>query len=234
MIVDLFIPFFIDQLFLETAWNTIHLLEKAGYEVNYNPKQTYYGQPLFNSGDLKHSAKLAGKFSHDFTYSRPIITHSASCVGYIRKHYMSLINTADSERLSQNTYELTDFLVNHLKSFDFESTFEHKITYHDACSALREYGLKDKPRQLQSHVKGLELFEMPKKDEYCSFGGTFMVKYTPISTTRTKQKVQNTISTGAEYIVSTEASCLLNVQSCINAQKLPIKTRPIADVLAYQ
>jgi L-lactate dehydrogenase complex protein LldE len=232
MIVDLFVPCFIDQLFPNTAWNTIKLLEKAGCEINYNPKQTCCGQPLFNSGDIKHSKKLAQKFVHDFPNNRPIITPSASCAGYIRNHYSQLLEGEDAQRLKQNTFELTDFLINQLKVENFGASFPHKITYHDACSALREYGLKDEPRRLLNHVKDLELIEMPKRDECCGFGGTFMVKYAPISTAMTEQKVQNALSTGAEYIVSTEASCLMNIQSYINEQKLNIKTIHIADILA--
>jgi len=232
MIVDLFVPCFIDQMFPETAWNTIYLLESAGCEVNYNSEQTCCGQALFNSGDLKHSTKLAEKFADDFPHDRPIVTPSASCAGYIRNHYANLIGKEDAERLKRNSFELTDFLVNQRQVDDFQTSFKHKITYHDACSALREYGLKDEPRQLLRNVKELELIEMPKRDECCGFGGTFMVKFAPISTAMTQQKVQNALSTGAEYIVSTEASCLLNIQSYINAQNLPIKTMHIADVLA--
>ncbi len=234
MVIDLFVPCFIDQLFPETAWNTIKLLENAGCEVNYNPKQTCCGQPLFNSGDVRHSTKLAEKFIKDFPHDRPIITPSASCAAYIRKHYASLIDKEHANRLERNTFELCDFLMNQLKIKDLNTSFPYKVTYHDACSALREYGLKDEPRHLLKSVKELELIEMPQRTECCGFGGTFMIKYAPISTAMTEQKVENALSTGADYIVSTEASCLLNIQSYINAQKLPIKTIHIADVLASQ
>ncbi|MCT4646413.1 MAG: (Fe-S)-binding protein [Carboxylicivirga sp.] len=232
MLVDLFVPCFIDQMYPDTAWSTIKLLEKAGCDVSYNPNQTCCGQPLFNGGDVKHATKLAEKFLADFPHDRPIITPSASCAAYIRNHYCNLIRTPHAERLKRNTIELCDFLVNHLEVDDFEARFPHKITYHDACSALREYGLKDEPRQLLANVEGLELIEMPKRDQCCGFGGTFMVKYAPISTAMTEQKVEHALSTGAEYIVSSEASCLINIQSYINAQNLPIKTIHIADILA--
>lgn len=232
MLIDLFVPCFIDQMFPDTAWNTIKLLEKAGCEIHYNPKQTCCGQALFNGGDVRHSTKLAQKFIIDFPNNRPIVTPSASCAAYIRKHYSSMVDHSQAQRLQRNTFELTDFLVNQLNIVDLGSFFPHKITYHDACSALREYGLKDEPRQLLKNIKGIELIEMPQRTECCGFGGTFMVKYAPISTAMTEQKVEHALTTGAEYIVSTEASCLLNIQSYINAQKLPVKTAHIADVLA--
>ncbi len=237
MTIDLFIPCFIDQMFPETAWNTVKILEKAGVEINYNPKQTCCGQPAFNSGDTKNAKKLAQKFIHDFPIDRPIVIPSASCAGYVKNHFNSLFKDdkeylAKSEKVSDNVFELTDFLVNQINFTDFNSEFNHKITYHDSCSALREYGIKEEPRILLSKVKGIEIIEMKENDTCCGFGGTFMVKFIPISTAMVEQKVQNAINTGAEYIISTEASCLINIDSYIKKQELPIKTKHIADVLA--
>lgn len=237
MIADLFIPCFIDQLYPATGWNVVKLLENAGVEVNYNPQQTCCGQPTFNSGYWDSSRRTAEKFMKDFPNDRPIVVPSASCAGYVRNHYPELFKDIpewkeDVDRVCHNVTELTDFLVNHLKMEDFGACFPHKITYHDGCSALREYGLKDEPRRLLSHVEGIELKEMPDNRTCCGFGGTFMVKFVPISTAMVEQKVENALSTGAEYIVSSEASCLLNIESYIKKNELPIKTKHIADVLA--
>jgi L-lactate dehydrogenase complex protein LldE len=50
MKVQLFVPCFVDQLFPDTAFNMIKVLEKAGCSVSYNPSQTCCGQPAFNAG----------------------------------------------------------------------------------------------------------------------------------------------------------------------------------------
>ncbi len=237
MIADLFIPCFIDQLYPTTGWNIVKVLEKAGVEINYNPGQTCCGQPTFNSGYWNSSRKLAEKFLSDFPHDRHIVVPSASCAGYVRNHYAELFKDqpekhADVERVSRNVVEFTDFLVNHLKIEEFGACFQHKATYHDACSALREYGLKDEPHRLLSNVHGLDLQKLPDNTTCCGFGGTFMVKFVPVSTAMAEQKVENALSTGAEYIISTEASCLLNIESYIKKNELPIKTIHIADVLA--
>lgn len=237
MTVDLFIPCFIDQMFPNIGWSVVKILESQNIEVNYNPKQTCCGQPAFNSGFWKHSKKAAIKFIKDFPNDRPIVVPSASCAGYVKNHYTKLFEDdtkylEDCERLNRNIIELTDFLVNHLKITNFNASFPHKVTYHDACSALREYGLKDEPRKLIAEVKNIELIEMVDRHTCCGFGGTFMVKFVPISTAMVEQKVKNALNTGAKYIVSTEASCLMNIQSYINKQELPIKTIHLADILA--
>ena len=225
-------------MFPNIGWSVVNILESQNVEVNYNPKQTCCGQPTFNSGYWKHSKKAAIKFFEDFPNDRPIIVPSASCAGYVKNHYTKLFeeneNTylSECERIKKNTIELTDFLVNHLKITNFNASFPHKVTYHDACSALREYGLKNEPRQLLGEVANLELLEMEDRHTCCGFGGTFMVKFVAISTAMVEQKVQHALDTGAEYIVSTEASCLMNIQSYINAQNLPIKTIHLAEILS--
>jgi len=82
------------------------------------------------------------------------------------------------------------------------------------------------------NVKGLELIEMKDTDECCGFGGTFSVKHEAISTAMAQQKVENALETGAEYIVSTDSSCLMHQYGYIKKHKLPIKVIHIVDVLA--
>ena len=50
MKVQLFIPCFVDQLYPDTAFNMIRVLEKAGCTVAYNTAQTCCGQPMANAG----------------------------------------------------------------------------------------------------------------------------------------------------------------------------------------
>ncbi len=236
MIVDIFVPCFIDQLYPKTAMNMVKILEKLGLTVHYNEEQTCCGQMAFNSGDWAEAKIIGEKFIKNFSNNRPIVGPSASCVGYVRNYYDRLFhNTAyhnDYKQLQKNIFEFTDYLVNELKVTDLGATFEHKITYHDSCAALREYGIKHEPRKLLEKVKGLELREMKDTDVCCGFGGTFAVKHEAISAAMAEQKVENALETGAEYIVSTDSSCLLHQEGYIKKHRLPIKTMHIIDVLA--
>ena len=236
MEVDLFVPCFIDQVYPETAFNMIKVLEKAGVKVHYNPEQTCCGQMAFNSGFWDEARKLGIKFIKDFNRGRPVVGATASCTGYVRNYFDELFfNSAyhnDYKHLQRNIFEVTDFLVNIMKVKDLGSVFEHKITYHDSCAALREYGLKNEARELLSHVKGLELIEMEETTTCCGFGGTFSVKFEPISTAMAEQKVHHALDTGAEYIVSTDSSCLMHQAGYISKHKLPLKVAHVVDVLA--
>lgn len=236
MTVDIFIPCFIDQVYPETGFNMIKILEKLGVEVNYNKEQTCCGQMAFNSGFWEEAKKIGEKFIRDFSNNRPIVGPSASCAGFVRNYYDEMFyNSAlhiEYHQLKKNFYEFTDFVVNVLQIADVGATFNHVVTYHDSCAALREYKLGNQPRQLLSEVRGIEIREMSERHTCCGFGGTFAVKHEAISSAMVEQKVHHALETGAEYIVSTDSSCLMNMQGYIHKQNLPIKTIHIIDLLA--
>ena len=236
MNVELFIPCFVDQLFPDTAFNTVKVLEKAGCAVKYNPEQTCCGQPAFNAGFWDDAKKVAGKFLNDFSEDSVIVSPSASCTGMVKNYYNDLFtNTVSHNKcraIQSNIYELSDFLVNILQFDYFGAELDGKAVYHDSCAGLRECKIKAEPRQLLSKVLGLEMLDLKDNETCCGFGGTFALKFGGISTAMAQQKVDNALAAGAEYIISTDASCLLHLQGYIDKNNLPIKTMHIADVLA--
>ena len=236
MLVDIFIPCFIDQIYPQTGMNMVKILEKLGVDVHYNGNQTCCGQMAFNTGFWDEAKEMGAKFIRDFPNDRPVISPSASCSGMIKNYYPWLFhNTAlhyEYKQMKKNMIEFTDFLVNVLKTDEIGAEFNHVVTYHDSCAALREYGTSEEPRALLSKVKGLTLKEMKNNDVCCGFGGTFSVKFEPISTAMAEQKVKHALETGAEYIVSTDSSCLMHQQAYIDKHHLPMKTMHIIDVLA--
>ena len=236
MLVDLFIPCFIDQLFPETAFNMIKVLEKVGCTVNYNPEQTCCGQPAFNAGYWDQCKEVGEKFIHDFPNDRYIVSPSASCVGMVKNYYPELFHNTvlhnEYKVVQKNIIELSDFLVNVLNVTDVGAKLNGIATYHDSCAALREVGVKKEPRILLSNVKGLELREMNDTDTCCGFGGTFSVKYEPIAVGMAEQKIINAEATQAEYIISTDQSCLMHLGGYLQKQNKKIKLMHLADVLA--
>lgn len=237
MNVELFIPCFIDQLYPETAHNTLKILEKAGCKVAYNPSQTCCGQAAFNAGYWDDARAVGYKFLKDFSDNQYIVSPSASCTGMVKNYYSDLFtNTAVHNRcrsIQSNIHELTDFLVNVLKKDYFGAELEGRAVYHDSCAGLRECKIKEEPKALLAKVHGLELVELKDHDTCCGFGGTFSVKFSGISSAMAQQKVQNALDAEADFIISSDASCLLHLQGYIDQHNLPLKTLHIADVLAH-
>jgi L-lactate dehydrogenase complex protein LldE len=215
----------------------VKVLEKACCDVSYNTNQTCCGQPAFNAGFWDEAREVAGKFIKDFDTVDYIVAPSASCVGFVRNYYSKLFENSSMHNqvkdLSKRVYEFTEFLTEVLKIDNYGAVLNGKATYHDSCAALRECKIKEGPRKLLQHVKGLELVEMNDNETCCGFGGTFAVKFESISVGMADQKVTNALATNAEYIISTDLSCLMHIDGYIKGKSLPIKTMHIADVLAH-
>jgi L-lactate dehydrogenase complex protein LldE len=236
MKVQLFIPCFVDQLYPQTAFNMVKVLEKACCDVSYNTNQTCCGQPAFNAGFWDESRDVCSKFIKDFEGADYIVAPSASCVGFVRNYYSKLFENSSQHNavkdLGKRIFEFSEFLTDVLKIENYGAELNAKATYHDSCAALRECKIKTAPRTLLSFVKGLELIEMNDVETCCGFGGTFAVKFEAISSGMADQKITNALATGAEYIISTDLSCLMQLDGFIKNKNLPLKTMHIADVLA--
>ena len=236
MKVQLFIPCFIDQLYPQVAFNTVKVLEKAGCTVAYNTQQTCCGQPAFNAGFWGESKDVCTKFVQDFDGADYIVSPSASCAGFIRNNYGKLFENnafqSPAKKVSSQIFELSEFLVKILGITELGASFNGKATFHDSCAGLRECNIKAEPRALLSQVTGLELVEMNDTETCCGFGGSFAVKYDTISVAMADQKIDNAIATEAEYIISTDMSCLMHLDGRINHHGQQIKVIHLADILA--
>lgn len=236
MNVQLFIPCFVDQLYPNTGFNMLKVLEKAGCTVAYNPAQTCCGQPAFNAGFWDEAKAVCTKFIKDFSGSDYIVCPSASCAGFVKNYYSQLFDNSSLHNqvkdLSRRVVEFSEFMVNILKVENVGAALPGKATYHDSCAALRECNIKTEPRKLLAQVQGLDLIEMNEVTTCCGFGGTFAVKFDAISIGMGEQKVEHAQDTGADYLISTDLSCLMHLQGYLNKKGSQLKTMHLADVLA--
>jgi len=214
----------------------IKVLEKAGCTVSYNTKQTCCGQAAFNAGYWEEAKEVCQKFISDFKGTAPIIVPSASCGGFVKNYYQQLYDNSslhhEVQELKQRVVEFSYFLCKDIGVTRFGATLNGKATYHDSCAALRECGIKEEPRKLLKQVEGLELLEMNETETCCGFGGTFAVKFESISMAMGEQKVEHALATGADYLISTDLSCLMHLQGYIQHKNYKLKTMHLADVLA--
>lgn len=214
----------------------IKVLEKAGCTIIYNTSQTCCGQPAFNAGFWNEAKDVCSKFIKDFPGTDYIVSPSASCVGFVRNYYSTLFDNSsvhnDVKDLSKRVYEFSEFLVQILKVENIGAVLNAKATYHDSCAGLRECKIKQEPRLLLSYVKELEICEMNDVETCCGFGGTFAIKFEPISIAMAEQKVEHALATGAKYIISTDLSCLMHLQGYIKNKNYDLQTLHLADVLA--
>lgn len=220
----------------EAGLDTARVLRRLGYETEFLRDQTCCGQPGFNTGYWDEARPLAERFLKIFGSAETIVCPSGSCATMVRNFYPRLLEDSplknDALDLSRRVFEFSEFLVVMAKVTDVGASFPHRVTYHDACHALRELRLKEQPRELLRRVRGLELLEMPYSEECCGFGGTFATKFPMISGAMGETKIGNAAESGAEYITSTDPSCLMHLDGILRRRKSNLRTIYLASILA--
>ncbi|HUF45024.1 MAG TPA: (Fe-S)-binding protein [Aestuariivirgaceae bacterium] len=228
-LVDLFRP--------KVGFAAVKLLEQAGCTVEVPAAQTCCGQPAYNSGDRGDAAKIARQVIGAFADYDYVVVPSGSCAGMLKKHYPGLFaegtpERAAAEALSAKSYELVSFLTDIMELQRVEARFPHRVTYHDACSGLRELGVERQPRALLASVEGLELAEMSEAQICCGFGGTFCVKYPDISNDMLGKKAESIAQSGADVVLAGDLGCLMNMAGKLKRLNSGVETRHVAEVLA--
>jgi L-lactate dehydrogenase complex protein LldE len=237
MRVALFVTCLVDLFRPTVGFAAVKLLEEAGCTVEVPRTQTCCGQPAYNSGDRADAKAIAVQVLDAFAGYDHVVVPSGSCAGMIRVHYPELFaddpaNLPRAQELATRSWELISFLVDVCRIEKVTAYWDREVTYHDACSGLRELGIKLQPRQLLASVAGLRLKELPGAEVCCGFGGTFCIKYPEISDKMVTDKEADIVATGAEAVLSGDLGCLLNIAGKLFRQGRRVEVRHIAEVLA--
>jgi L-lactate dehydrogenase complex protein LldE len=241
MTAGLFIPCYVNQLYPNAARATLQLLQKVGVNVVYPVRQTCCGQPMANSGFEHLSQDCNELFIENFAEFDYIVAPSASCVLHIKDHLHSNENEEEATAIRGKIYELVEFLTDVLKLEKLEASFPHKVGIHHSCHGLRGLHLSQmselnaapfsKPEYLLNMVKGLEQVTLDRQDECCGFGGVFCVAEEAVSAKMGKDRVTDHEKNGAEYITSSDLSCLMHLEGILHRRKSKVRIIHIAEIL---
>jgi L-lactate dehydrogenase complex protein LldE len=237
MRVALFVTCLVDLFRPTIGFAAVKLLEQAGCTVEVPRAQTCCGQPAYNSGDRADAKAIALQVFDAFAGFDHVVAPSGSCAGMIRQHYPELFaddpaTLLRARELAARTWELVSFLVDVCGMLTVNVQWDRNVTYHDACSGLRELGVKFQPRQLLASVTGLRLRELPGAEVCCGFGGTFCIKYPEISDKMVSDKEADIVATGAKAVLAGDLGCLLNIAGKLYRHGRRIEVRHVAEVLA--
>ena len=219
MRVALFVTCVVDQMWPSVGVSTLEVLRRVGCTVEFDERQTCCGQPAFNTGYRAEARKLAERFIQmcEESKAEAIVSPSGSCTAMVH-HFAALFDDAEDHEwrrraraVAERTFELSSFLVRVLKVDDVGARWPGRVTWHDACHALRDLNVHDEPRRLIGKVRETELVELDNSDSCCGFGGTFSVKYPEISVAILDQKIEAIERAGVKAVVSGDASCLMQI-----------------------
>ena len=69
-------------------------------------------------------------------------------------------------------------------------------------------------------------------DECCGFAGEFAIKNRKISSQLSKQKANNVVATGADYVLTTCPACIIGIKRGLLGIKSAPKVLSLSDFLA--
>jgi L-lactate dehydrogenase complex protein LldE len=243
--VALFIPCYVDQLAPGVGLAALGVLDRVGCRVSYDPSQTCCGQPFLNLGRHREATRLARSHVARFKGAEAVVSPSASCVATVRHHFGELGEGLEGagRETRQRTFELGEFLVRRLGRTELGARFAHRVAILPSCHGLRELGLgspseqpdagpSDTTRTLLEEVEGLELCEPERADECCGFGGAFSVGFPEISARMGRDRLRRLAATGAEYVTSTDVSCLMHLGGLRAREGFGPRPIHLAEILA--
>jgi L-lactate dehydrogenase complex protein LldE len=240
MKVGLFIPCYVDQFYPQVAIATLELLERLGCEVVFPLNQTCCGQPMANSGFSSMAAGCNKNFVDNFKNLDYIVCPSGSCVLHIKEHLHDG-NEIAAHHIRKSVYELTEFIVDVLKTETLPSKFPHRVGLHVSCHGQRGLHLSSmselvespfsKTGKLLSMVEGLEVVQPARWDECCGFGGTFCVFEEAVSVKMGKDRVKEHLANKVDYITSNDVSCLMHLEGILKRQKSKVQIKHVAEIL---
>ena len=117
------------------------------------------------------------------------------------------------------------------RSADYQPLVHGKAVYHDSCQISRSLGIVDEPRALLARVKGLQLLTMERQELCCGFGGSFALQFPALSHSLVEKKVASILASGAQFVITAEPGCLLNIKGFLEKQNHPVQAVHIAQVL---
>ena len=153
MRVALFSTCLVDALFRDAGKATVRLLERLGQPVEFPLEQTCCGQMHANSGYFEPG--LVRRYADVFADYDAVVVPSGSCAGAIRHQHAMVARAGGDENLANRaeeigtrTYELSEFLIDVLKTDDVGAYFPHRVTYHPTCHSVRMLGVGDRRLRL--------------------------------------------------------------------------------------
>lgn len=238
MKLGLFIPCYIDQLYPQVGKATWSLLSALGHELIVPRSPSCCGQPMSNSGYASLGEGCVTDFAAAFADCDHVVSPSGSCVLHLKESL-----EARHLPLAHHVHELSEFLLDVAQIQSLAVSFPHKVGLHQSCHGLRGLGLgqcserlgcasTSKPARLLKMVQGLELIDLTRPDECCGFGGTFSVFEPDVSISMGRDRIQDHIQNGAEFITSADMSCLMHLGGLLARQHPQVKVIHIAEILA--
>ncbi len=216
--VSLFIPCLIDQVMPEIGLAMVAVLQKLGYSINYDSRQTCCGQPAFNGGHHNEARRVARHFIEVFSGAEAIVSPSGSCTGMVRNYFPLLFGNDQTamrevEKLQNKTWEISEFICRENCLSQINGRAKKCIAFHNSCHSMCELGLSDETERILSRIEGVEIFTPKVEHSCCGFGGLFSFKMPEVAVAMAKSRLQVFAGAGLDYLIANDPGCIQHLRA---------------------
>ena len=157
------------------------VLEHNGFEVII-PNQVCCGLPMLSNAEFDAACSNAHKNIKSLVrYAKegiPIVGTSTSCTLSLKSDYLHIldIDTKEAKLVSQNTYDICEFLLELAETGELETDFqpvEETLPYHSPCQ-LRAHNMGLPAIDLMEMIPGVKVNHI--QAECCGIAGTYGYK----------------------------------------------------------
>ena len=165
------------------------------------------------------------------TGATKVITSCAGCYRTLKKDFEKYGAPHDFE--IYHSLELVEKLLDEEK-INFNSEFNHTVTYHDPCHLGRHMGIYELPRKIYKQIPGLKLVEMKRNRNFawcCGAGGGVKIGYPDWAVDISKERLEEAKQTGASIITSTCPFCKTNLQDASDKYNFDFQVLDLMEIL---
>ena len=215
--VGYFVGCLTNALYPSMVFDIIKVLENHDCEVIIPKETVCCGLPQQASGAYQKALSLAKTNMQAFMKEQVdyIVTDCGTC-GHALKDYHDYLWESDqgkteAQDFSGRVHDINEFLVDVAGLRVGTNPIKARVTYHDSCHLNRNQKVTRQPRELLKSISGLEFVEMPEANWCCGAAGSYSFKHTDLSLKILKRKIENTESTGAQYVTAGCPACIMQI-----------------------
>jgi glycolate oxidase iron-sulfur subunit len=233
--VGFFLGCVMSLIFSEASLATVQLLSLLGYTVITPKNQKCCGAPNMLGHD-KEGLVQAARFNTDLFEGLDVdfvVTDCGGCGAELKKYGHHLDGEGQAVSFSAKVRDISEVLAEELAALKGElKPLPLKVTYHDPCHIAHCQGIRNQPRSLIKLIPGLDFRELPEADACCGSAGTYNIEKPEMSDRVLNRKVANIHKTGAEYLVTSNPGCLLQLKKALAEATPQVKVIHLTELLS--
>jgi L-lactate dehydrogenase complex protein LldE len=196
---------------------------------------------MANVGAFNDATGAAAAWAGSASQFDVVVMPSGSCVYHVRHQLPTLVPGGAGAHAAQVTFELCEFLTGRLGVQRLEGRFPYRVAMHLGCHAQRGLRLGGSSERheppggpmyiLLSSIDALTLVPLDRIDECCGFGGSFSVGEPELSAAMGRDRLRDCTAHDATVLVSSDASCLLHLESLARRYAPGLRVLHVAELL---